>query len=277
MACYEAALDLVGQRLVGPRARHDWITKGWQRILPALSSVLLQAPGRIVAAVSNALHQLATTPGANPGLWIETMTRFGPECSDVETLLRLGQMAGWRSGLPHFRQGALGAANGLPPSLVLAVLGAAKSASWPDIQRRLAIDPWFDPCAAQPKSNEQNNRPCVTLHAGVFRGFGGLFLEPPRVAASGEHFLVRSVSECWLLTADIFGATFHRTSEVEFDAAARSTKPPTDLRIDDSKLHWQNKKLDISVPGKLTSVAANETTLALTTDSTHAVILIALK
>ncbi len=114
-------------------------------------------------------------------------------------------MAGWRAGLAHLRQGALAAAEALPPSLALAAVGAPDSSSWPEIREHLLADPWFDPSAAKGAGNGATGRPRGMAQAGAFRGFGGSFAEPPRVAATGEHFLVCSGEECWLLTADLFG------------------------------------------------------------------------
>ena len=112
---------------------------------------------------------------------------------------------------------------------------------------------------------------------GAFRGFGGVFIEPPRVALAVEHFLVRSGEESWLLTADIFGATFHRTSLTDFESAVQHTKLPAGLRVADSKVVWEDERFEIPSLGKFTSSAANATTLALTSELTHSVVLIALK
>ena len=37
----------------------------------------------------------------------------------------------------------------------------------------------------------------------------GLFIAPPIVTASGDNFIVLDGDASWLLTADVFGATFH--------------------------------------------------------------------
>src|SRR5215470_14890328 len=64
MAAYETGLELVGQKLVGSGARNRIIEEGWQRVLPAIASIAAEAPARVMGAVSNALHNLAGTPGA---------------------------------------------------------------------------------------------------------------------------------------------------------------------------------------------------------------------
>ena len=180
-------------------------------MLPAVAPLVAGAPDRILGAVSNALHNLATTPGARPEDWLTALERLGPECKDPDTLLRLGQVAGWKAGLAHFRASALAAADALPNSLALAAVGAPASGEWSEVRKRLLADPWFDP-ATPAVATAQTKRLRVMTQAGAFRGFGGLFPEPPRVAGTGDHFLVRSGEECWLLTADLFGATFHRSS-----------------------------------------------------------------
>jgi hypothetical protein len=275
MASYEAGLELVAQKLAGPGARHPWIGEGWQRVLPAVAQLVAASPHRILGAVSNALHNLATTPGARPEEWLNALERLGPECKDLDALLRLGQVAAWKAGLAHFRSSAIAAADALPQPLALAAVGAPGSGDWPEIRTRLLADPWFDP-AAPPADETRARRLRVTTQAGAFRGFGGLFQEPPRVAATGDHFLVRSSEECWLLTADLFGATFHRSSLAEFESAVSHTKLPAGLRVADSKVTWGSERFEIASLGKFTSAAANATTLALTSELTHVVVLLAL-
>ena len=134
-------------------------------------------------------------------------------------------------------------------------------------------DAWFDPAAATKEG------PAIRLvaQAGSFRGFGGLFVEPPVVASSGEHFLARSDNECWLLTADVFGATFHRASIDEFEAAARGRRLPPDLLLVGTRIVLNGERIEFPALGDFTSAAANSSTLALTSRLTHSIVLVALK
>ena len=114
-------------------------------------------------------------------------------------------MAAWRVGLAHFREGAIVAADALPETLALAAVGAQSDSRWPEVRGQLLASPWFDPGAAPEGIAEIRS----VAQVGSFRGFGGLFLETASlVASTGQHFLVNSNGECWLLTADLFGATF---------------------------------------------------------------------
>ena len=40
MAAYEAGLELVAQKLIGPGARHPWVGEGWRRVLPAVAPLV---------------------------------------------------------------------------------------------------------------------------------------------------------------------------------------------------------------------------------------------
>ena len=272
MEAYGAGLELVGQKLMGPDARNGSLSEAWRRVLCSAPSRLAEAPARVIRAVTNAVHNLATTPGARPEQWIAGMESLAPECRDLATFLRLGQVLGWKSGLAHYRAAALAVADGLPDSLALAAVGAADTAGWPNVRDRLLADPWYDPAKGKGHAGVR-----LVKEAGVFRGFGGLFVEPPRGAAAGDHFLVRSGDESWLLTADLFGATFHRGSLVEFESAAKQTKLPGGVKITDSKVVHGNERVDLPAMGKCTSACANNCTLALTFELTHSVTLVALK
>lgn len=272
IAAYDAGLELVGQRLAGPGSRLPCIEEAWRRILPNAASIVAAAPGGLIPAVCNAVHQLAST-GARPMEWIEMMEKLGKECPDAATFLKLGQLCAWRAGLAHFRAGALAAADTLPEPLVLAALGAKAGATWPVLREQFLASPWFDP------STETKSSPSIRAAAqvGAFKGFGGLFIEPPTVAASGENLFARSDSDCWLLTAGVFGATFHRVSAEEFDAANQTSALPSGMEIKGSRIIFGGERFDLPELGEISSAAANTHTLALTSRLTHSIVLMALK
>jgi hypothetical protein len=271
-AAYDIALELVGQRLVGRSARTPHVDGALSRILPAVAPLVALEPERAIAAVCNAAYHLSTTAGARPVAWIDVMTRLGTECKDVATLLTLGQVAAWRSGMAHFRESAIAAADTLPESLVLAVVGASVE-PWSTTRARLARDPWFDPATP----NGDSTTPRVVGRAGAFRGFGGLFVEPPSVAMADEQLFVRSGRDCWVMKADAFGATFHRATSDEFDRARAATGFPDGVSLRGTTLSARGASADLaSVVGEVSSACANRSTLALTSPHTHAIVLVAL-
>ncbi|HEX9936979.1 MAG TPA: hypothetical protein VGB15_07645 [Longimicrobium sp.] len=268
-AAYELALELVGQGLAGPASREPAIERAWLEVGAAALALVAAEPERVLAAVANAVHQLAATPGARSAEWIAAMRALAPRCADAGAFLALGQVAAWRAGMAHFRAGALAAADALPPELALAAVGA-RGGDWAGVRRRLAADPWFDPSADPPRSGVR-----VVARAGAFRGFGGLFVEPPQVSAAGEHLRVRSGDDCWLLTADAFGATFHRATAEE-RADPRPAPVPPGVTARGTTVTVSGATLDLPELGEIGGVAANGTTLALTSPLTHAVVLVAL-
>jgi len=76
---------------------------------------------------------------------------------------------------------------------------------------------------------------------------------------------------------DLFGATFHRTNIAEFESAAKQTKLPAELKVTGSLVMYGNERIKLPAVGKFISASANPTTLALTFELTHAVILVTLK
>jgi hypothetical protein len=274
MAAYEVGLELVGQKLAGPGARGEAIDLGWRTLLAAAPAQVAEAPLRVLTAVSNALHQLAHTPGARVAGWTEEMVRLAPACPNVEALLAVGQVCGWRSGLAHHRAGALAVADRLPPALALAAVGAAPDADWPAVRERLGRDPWHVPgdgAAAAPR---------VTV-VGAFEGFGGVFPAPPRVkaAAGGGPLVVESGGSAWLLTADAYGATFHRATaeEARQGSAGKRLPPGIELGADGAlAAGGGGARLPLPLTGEITSVAFDESTLAVTAAFSHGVAVVPL-
>ena len=239
-AAWESGLELVAQRLAGPQARHPWINETWSR----LAAQLVHSPRQLIPAFSNAAHQLAITPGARPQQWLDLMQNITQATTDAETLLQGGQIAAWRAGLAHYREGALRLITALEPKIAQMALGADSAA----FLEKAISSPWIE----KPAANREN------LRAGSFRGFGGLFVAPPLVKAVNDQLFVRSGDDVWLLTADSFGATFHRATLAEFEAGSGS--------------HVDDAPPDI---GMLTSAARTRHTLAITGSLTHAVLLFA--
>jgi hypothetical protein len=256
MAAYDAGLELVGQKLAGPGSRWAVVEEAWRRVLPGVAPLIATGSVYLIPAVCNAVHQLASTPAARPLQWIEITEQLGPQCADAGTFLKLGQVAAWRVGLAHFREGAIVAADALPETLALAAVGAQSDSRWPEVRGQLLASPWFDPGAARKETAEIRS----VAQVGSFRGFGGLFLEPPLVASTGQHFLVNSNGECWLLTADLFGATFHRASIAEFETAKGEARLPSALQTNGSQLKLDGEPLNLPPFGDLTSAAVTDTT-----------------
>lgn len=251
-AMWETGLQLVAQRLAGPQAREPWINQTWQQVLVAAAKHVARTPGSMLGSFSNAAHHLSSTPGARPEQWIEMMTQAAAMTADVGTLLKAGQVAAWRSGLAHYRESALQQAQELPAEVALTVMQAG-DAKWPELHAALSADPWHIPEEASHAGHE-------VFRAGAFSGFGGLFATPPQVIAANDQIFVRSGDDVWLLTADAFGATFHRATQEEFSQGTKEESagvtPPAGI-------------------GMVTSSTRTRNTIAITGTLTHAVILFA--
>ncbi|MEI6208894.1 MAG: hypothetical protein WCP20_19110 [Desulfuromonadales bacterium] len=144
-----------------------------------------------------------------------------------------------------------------------------------DILSRLARDPWYDP-AKPARVGKGGERLRPVRRIGAFRGFGGLFIEPPRVTVSDRSILVRSGDECWLLTADCFGATFHRCDPALFAACDCQKTLPGGMELDGTTIRRDGFSLNLGQLGAISSAAATVDTLAITSPLTHSIVLIAL-
>lgn len=213
---YDIGLQLVAEKLAGPSAITPAVNSIWMEVFPAIAPLIASDPQRILGALCNAAHQLASAPGVRPDPWRRRLVTLAPRCSNTTELLLVVQLLAWRAGLAHYRGPALAAADDLPDELALEALDAPAGANWEEVRDTHLHDPWF--------GFDDSRRPldCNVLcrRIGSFRGFGGAFLTPPRAALSGSHILVRSGDDAWILIADAFGATFHRAAPEEVAAAA---------------------------------------------------------
>jgi hypothetical protein len=272
LTLYDLALDLLGQGFLEPNSRHPELTRGWSELLPNIPQQVCAAPRLVTGSLTNALYNLSQVPDARPQQWLAGMLALAPLAPDPHIYLQAGQIAAWRCGLAHYRAGALDLCRSIPPALVRAALqlpadGNSDTADW---VQRLAADPWLLPDRAGDRPRSLR----IVKRVGAFRGFGGLFLQPPMVYANGEHFLVTDGAARWLLLADAFGAVFQRLDDLQPENTASVTVP---FQIDqDGVVRCAGQQKQFDELAGFTSAACAAGTLAVTSYLSYAISLIAL-
>lgn len=273
---YDLSLDLVGRDLLGPNARYPAVVQGWTHLLPALAQPLAEAPRQLAGAITNALYQLSTVPGARPEQWLREVETLAAVCAGTSELLEAAKVVAWRAGLAHYRASALALCRRLAPGKAAAALSLPVTSLERDeidtVVAQLQADPWLEPAEALHGPPERRHLRLVR-RVGAFRGFGGTFIRPPQVTCPGGQFVATDGEQPWLLHADVFGATLHRLPAVP-------TEPPVmasplfkvGLGGKVSRGPLKAEFLDLHVSH---SSAANTHTLAVTTPLSHAVCLIA--
>ena len=276
-ALYTLSLDLLGREFLGPRSRYPALAEGWRVVFGQLPERVAAAPWQFPGAITNALYNLSTTPGARPEEWMQAVVALSSACDDVAELLATAPVAAWRAGLAQYRLSALARCRSLKPNLAGLALGLPGiKASFLSAKARdglldaLLADPWLDPDSSAPASKSALK---IVARVGTFRGFGGLFMAPPTVTAPAGQFVVSDGDDNWLLFADRFGASLQRV------AALPKGQPSMAQPLFQLNLQGQVTRgaLAATFPEleRSQSSAANTTTLAVTTPLSHAVYLIA--
>lgn len=211
-ALYDLSLELLGQELLGPRARCAELELGWQSLFPVLAPWIAAEPRKVAGSLSNALYNLAQTPGARADAWMNSLARMGKKVTDADGLLRAGEVAAWLAGMAHFRNDALktleqfSAANAELACGLLELPGA-DSSSLTRVLGRMRENPWITPLQARDGSGLSSSKLKIVKRIGAFKGFGGAFLAPPCVSHEHGQFVVGDGYDTWVLSADVFGAT----------------------------------------------------------------------
>ncbi len=271
---YDLSLDLLGREFLGPNSRYPLIAEGWRFLLPRLSHFIAESPREFIGSLTNALYNLSTTPGARPHEWAAALLRLAEISPDAPTLLKAGQVAAWRAGLAHYRLSALDLCRVLPPPSAFTALGLPSQTDHAPLDQlieSLTANPWLRPDSnlQSPMANLQ-----IVTRVGAFRGFGGLFIVPPLVFGGGDHFLVTDGEGTWLLAADRFGATFHRS---DGQAALLKGQPASQFQVDPTgRVQKSSHSQVFHELAGFASAADIGTTLAVTTPLSHAVYLVAL-
>lgn len=266
IAAFDAALALVAQGLVGADRRSALLDRVWHQTLPALPSRVADAPGPLIAALSNAAIHLERAPGARGADWVERMGRLGARAASHAELLALGQVLAWTAGLAHYREGALQALERLAPDLAIAALNAPESSNGPALRTRLAQERWWSPDPAVAERSREG------FLVGAFTGYGGAFTEPPKVRAGRDGFLLRSGERCFLLRLDIYGWSLHPAGTSEYEGAPLDRPapyaPPASIVKGALRIGGSTWALDLPETGL--EVAATEDSVAVSSPYSYA-------
>ena len=220
---YHISLELVGQELLGKKARMSALNRGWQELLPALAALLAKQPAETISVVTNGLHVIAGF-GAQWELWLRVLKELASSIQDIDTLRRAGQLLAWRCGMAHLREGALEIGATLPAEMAGRILGVStqQHGLGHKLLQYLKEDPWLSPLAAVElcAGNSPKRALSIAAKVGRFRGLGGNFISPPQVCCDGQHFIAADADSTWRIVADTFGVTLHRESgeKRKFDA-----------------------------------------------------------
>ena len=259
LAAYDMALELVGHGLAGPAAKTPFVNTVWRELAPQFSPLLATAPVEVLGMLSNAALHIASVAGARPAQWQSELAALAAQIVTLAQLRAVGQVLAWRAGVAHFRQGALAAADTLPPALALAAFGEP-GAQWPQVRAQLQENPW--------RGNAEGRE------FGSFTGLGGDFGTPPQVRATDDGFIVRSAERHYLLVADAYGAVLHSATAQEF--AQANADMPSAVRLDGATVHLGARSIALDLPAGDIALAANAHTLAITSPWTHAIRLLPL-
>ncbi len=258
LAAYDVAISLCLHGLAGPAARTPLLNQAWSQLFPLLAARIAEQPQEVLGAMSNAVVHLGGVDGARGDEWLDLMVQLAPGAATGAQLLDLGKVLAWRSGLAHFRAGALQAADNLPPALQLAALGAPADGSASGLRAALASDPW---ASSQPRRVDG-------WQLGAFTGFGGRFSQPPELRLSSAGFLVRSGTRHFLAIADAFGAVLLPATADEF-AAGALPPPPIVPQRRGANLVFADRELVLDLPTEGLQLAADAHTLAIASPYSH--------
>ncbi len=245
----------------------------WELTLPRLAKQLARDPRRVSGSLSNAVLSIAQSHPESVDRWLNTLNRAGTLAATVDQLLQIGQVAAWTAGYPEYRTAAVKLAQSLPLEIsrsILQIPASLSDADVLDLLGRCLVDPWayrFEMSMSPPAIVRVS---CC----GAFRGFGGVFLEPPRVFLSERQLMATDNHSVWQVVADCFGNSFHR---VETAAEMARRLPAKSVPQIDTYgiVSWNKHSLSCPDLANSTSQAFDGQTLAVTLRNSFHLFLIA--
>lgn len=261
-AAFDIALELVAQGMAGTSARLPWVNAAWRELAPHHAGLLAREPAEVLGALTNAVLHLSGVPGVRMAQWLQLMAGWAPHAEGVPALRALGQIAAWRAGMAHFREGALQAAEVLPEAVALAAFEAPAGRAWAQVRDALTADPWWDEAAQAVREDG--------VDVGSFLGFGGIFPQPPQVRVAGAGFAVRSGNRHAYLVADASGAVLLPAAAEEYDVAASGDRDPR-VSLDGARLRIGMRDIALDLPADGLALACGPRTVAVVSPYTHSI------
>ncbi|MCA9579711.1 MAG: hypothetical protein KC668_29995 [Myxococcales bacterium] len=216
LTLYRLSLRAHRQGLLGGERPSATLHQALHSTLPALLGVFPDRPRDLTLALCNAALRLERLEPAKAARWLDGMESLGPSCADLDALFALGLVLAWRAGAAEFHASAAARFPELSPMLRRATLGVEELPA--DPARRFTA----------PLDDGPLGAPLVVAELGGFVGFGGVFHDPPLVAAS-EGRLFAFDSQCTTeIFADAFGATLRQVA----DPPETASDAPVPLAID---------------------------------------------
>ena len=271
-AAYDLSLELMAAGLFGSEPRHPAIVAGWKSIAPRAPWLLAEDPGALLGSITNALYNLSLHDDARPDAWVEEMTAIAGALPDLASFRAAGHVLAWRCGMAEHREGALPSCRTLDAKLALRSLGVTDRdpSTLNDALDRLRADPWLTPKKAFDQSPAELR---IVSIVGAFRGFGGRFRKPPKVFLSGGAMIAGDGESHWTLVADAFGSAL-----LPLPSAPRPDKTKSKFSLSrDGEVALGDRRAKFDTLANATSVACDDTTLAVTIDRTHHIFLVALQ
>ena len=272
---YDVSLDLfaVGHFSETTGLLPQALSQLWEFTLPRLAKQLARDPRRVTGSLSNAVLSIAQSRPESVERWLSALNRAGPLTTSVEQLLQIGKVSAWYAGYPEYRTMAVELAQSLPAEIVKPLFQLPASLRDNDVSELLVrwqADPWA--CRLETIAN--SSAIARVSSCGDFRGFGGVFLQPPQVFLSEQQLMATDNHSVWQVIADSFGQTFHR---VDLMADVSRRKPRKGVpQIDAHGLvTWSGHTLSCPELANSTSQAFDGRTLAVTLRNSFHLFLIA--
>jgi hypothetical protein len=195
------------------------------------------------------------------------MLAISEHCQDIETLMRAGQVAAWRSGLPHYRASALAHCPTLPPQALALALRSTDTTQTTDANALLA--------QLSQKRFAAASAPVLSIvgRLGGFTGYGGQFCAPPQLVRSAGALFAFDSNAVWELHADAFGSLLRRLESSTPPAADAPSKAFTLSAT--GRVQWAGGAHDFAEFAGATAWVCDDELLAVVPSRSHYIYLVA--
>lgn len=254
---FELGLVALERGLVGASGGPSPFEAALVDALPRFGPHFTDAPAIVTRAAANGYEQLRrAVDDERASRWLDGWAALAAACASRDELFDAGLVLAWKSGLAEARARALSRLAARGPELAQRTLGVASIDARPE---RRFVSPEAPPDVPLELA--------IVTRVGAFRGFGGSFRVPPKLAVAGDHVVASDGEVSLVVHADVFGARILPAPWVG-DAAALAHASATICHSDEIAKHGfgafvQDHFRDV------TSVASAAGLAAVTTADSH--------
>ncbi len=272
ISLYEKILELIGKNYLGNSGRYPFFENKFIQCIEEAGDWVFENPDLYLSSLSNAIINIGSIDIIKLNTWLSKFQKISKKAKNIHELFEAGKVAAWISGMAQYRQKAIEICKSMNIALLETTLDIPnlRNINIENFFSRLEIDPWLSLENAMKENSPKRN--FIISRVGNFSGFGGQFLNPPKVELLDQEFILYDKKNFYALFIDFFGSHLQRISKDTYLklSSIRKKNIKSDFIVTkEGKIQNGKEEIQYLPLANYSSIAGNEHTCCITSPYSH--------